>query len=222
MVQFTKAAMVITIAILPVLSAPVPPRFGGFKVGKLSQGRYQRLRPQSSQASSQALVRPSGPQVTPPAPYVTPPAPQVTPLAPQVIPPGPEVPPPGPQSRWDRFSNGLERFSNHPAMPMVLLAGTTAMGMMATPSTPVPSDPTQQYQYARDVQDELDARAYDLQLHLRENGNSLSVRDLSESIEARDNTGRLASREFADPFEREVRRDLETRQLAEPLINALD
>jgi len=74
--------------------------------------------------------------------------------------------------------------------------------------------------YTRATQDELDARGYDIQLHMREI-EGLDARDLSNILEARDNVYTLAAREYIDSIEMEARReltdDLEERQLTESL-----
>jgi len=74
--------------------------------------------------------------------------------------------------------------------------------------------------YTRAAQDELDARGYDIQLHIREI-EGLDARDLSNVLQARDNVYTLAAREFIDSIEAEARReladDLEDRQLTESL-----
>jgi hypothetical protein len=71
--------------------------------------------------------------------------------------------------------------------------------------------------YGRAVQDELDARGYDVQLDLRE-VEGLEARDLSEALEDRDNIYTLTAREFVDAIEMKARSELsdelEARQLA--------
>lgn len=78
--------------------------------------------------------------------------------------------------------------------------------------------------YTRAVQDELNARGYDIKLGIRE-VEGLEARDLSEALEARDNIYTLAARQFIDTMEMEARRELsdelKTRQLA-PSLDELD
>lgn len=78
--------------------------------------------------------------------------------------------------------------------------------------------------YTRAVQDELNARGYDIKLGIRE-VEGLEARDLSEALEARDNIYTLAARQFVDTMEMEARRELsdelKTRQLA-PSLDELD
>jgi len=79
--------------------------------------------------------------------------------------------------------------------------------------------------YGRAVEDELNARGYDIQLDLRE-VEGLEARDHSEALEARDNIYKLFAREFVDAIEMEARSelsdDLEIRQLAELAFDELD
>jgi hypothetical protein len=77
----------------------------------------------------------------------------------------------------------------------------------------------------RAVQDELDARGYDIQLDLRQL-DGLDARDISEALEARDDVYTLSARDFIDYIESEARRELsddfEARQLAEGSSDELD
>jgi len=79
--------------------------------------------------------------------------------------------------------------------------------------------------YTRALQDELDARGYDIQLEIRD-VEGLEARDLSSVLETRDNVFTLAAREYIDSIEMEARRelsdDLEARQLAELSFDDLD
>jgi hypothetical protein len=61
--------------------------------------------------------------------------------------------------------------------------------------------------YGRAVQDELNARGYDIQLDLRE-VDGLEARDLSEALEDRDNIYTLTARDFVDAIEMKARREL--------------
>jgi hypothetical protein len=79
--------------------------------------------------------------------------------------------------------------------------------------------------YTRAIQDELNARGYDLQIGVRE-VEGLESRDYSEALDARDNIYSLVARQFIDTMEMEARRELsdelEARQLAEPSLDQLD
>jgi hypothetical protein len=58
--------------------------------------------------------------------------------------------------------------------------------------------------YTRAVQDELDARGYDIELDLRE-VEGLEARDIDSALGARDNIYTLRAREFIDEMEAEAR-----------------
>jgi len=58
--------------------------------------------------------------------------------------------------------------------------------------------------YTRAIQDELDARGYDIELDLRE-VEGLEARDISSALSARDNIYAIRARAFVDEMETETR-----------------